>query len=521
MLSAPTSEASTQAPGLAAPIAAGAGDSDSAPAACAPAAAADERAVMREAWRTLSVVSLASIFTGLSGSALNVALPSVVRHFHASSAAASWILLAYMLASTVLMLTFGRLADMFGRRSMYLAGLATFTVASFLCGLAPGAWFLVGLRVLQAAGAAMLLVNSAAIVTDAFPRHRLGEGMGIYLASFSVAQLLGPTLGGVLAQHAGWRWVFWFNVPVGVACLVWGAIALRRVPRNGDSHRIDVRGNLLVLVALGSGLVALSEVTSLGWSSPVVLAGLALFVLLVPAFIAFERRLDHPLVDVSLFRDHAFAFGLLAAFLNAVSQIGVVLLLALYFQAVEGADPVTAGVRILPVAVATLLFSGPSGFFQRRASPLTLTVCGNLCTIGGLVVLLLGVSASGHYSTLVIGLLLVGTGSGLFMPANTTALMHNLPSHRLGIANAMRLMLQNSGLVIGTAVILSVLTSPVPFSLRQYVFDGTISKVSTSGLAQLITGYHWTLLTMIGISSAALLASVSARHADRAARPPA
>src|SRR5262249_50392321 len=161
------------------------------------------------AWRVLSVVSMASILTALGGSSLNVALPEVVRHFHASAVAASWMLLSFMLANTVLMVVFGRLADMVGRRTMYLWGLATYTGTSLLLGFSPDAWTLVGLRVVQAAGSAMLLTNSAALITDAFPRRHLGRGMGIYIASFSVAQLVGPTLGGFLTHRFGWEWVFW------------------------------------------------------------------------------------------------------------------------------------------------------------------------------------------------------------------------------------------------------------------------------------------------------------------------
>ena len=473
----------------------------------------DERAAMREAWRTLSVVGLASIFSGMSTSALNVALPSVVWHFSASATQASWVLLAFMLTQTVLMVTFGRLADLFGRRSMYLAGLTTFTVASLAAGFAPSAWALVGLRVLQAAGSAMLLTNSAALVTDAFPRHRLGQGMGVYLASFSIAQLLGPTVGGFLAAHAGWRWLFWYNVPVGLACLAWGAVALRRTPPAGQRRSLDLPGNLLVLLALGSGLVALSQVTSLGWSAPAVLVGLGASAVLLPVFLAAERRTAHPLVDVSLFRDRAFAFGLLASFLNSVAQIGVVLLFALYFQAVAGEDALAAGLRVLPVALTALVFSSSSGLLQRRFAPRTLTVVGNLTTAAGLLVLLLSATADVRYDHVVLGLALAGAGSGLFMPANTTALMRSLPSARLGIANAMRLMLQNTGIVVGTAVILSVLTSPLPLDLRRYVFAGTISGVSGPGLHELVTGYHRTLLTMLGICTATLVASVCARRA--------
>jgi EmrB/QacA subfamily drug resistance transporter len=473
---------------------------------------------MREAWRALSVVSLASVFSGMSSSALNVALPSVVRHFDASAAAASWVLLSFMLANTVLMIVFGRLADMFGRRSMYLLGLATFTLASFLCGLAPTAWTLVGLRVLQAAGAAMLLTNSAAIVTAAFPRARLGQGMGIYLASFSIAQLLGPTLGGFLAAHAGWQWVFWFNVPIGLACLVWGAVALPRLARTGARQGIDLTGNLLVLVALGSGLAALSQGTSLGWTHPLVLGGLAVFAVGLPVFVRYERRVASPLVDLTLFGNRPFALGLLASFLNSVSQIGVVLLFALYFQAVDGADPLTAGLRVLPVAIAALTVSACSGLFQARLDPRTLAAVGNLVSAAGLVVLLLSVAADSSYPRVAAGLVLMGAGSGLFMPANTTAQMREMPPDRLGIANAMRLMLQNSGLVVGTAVCLSVLTGPLPADLRQYVFAGTIADVSASGLADLLLGYRWTLATMLTVCLTTALVSAAARRADRRRR---
>jgi EmrB/QacA subfamily drug resistance transporter len=479
--------------------------------------APDERAVMKEAWRTLSVVSLASIFSGMSGSALNVALPTVVRHFDASATAATWMLLAFMLANTGLMIFFGRLADMFGRRSMYLMGLATFTFASFLCGLAPNAWVVVGLRVLQAAGAAMLLTNSAALVTAAFPRARLGQGMGIYLASFSVAQLLGPTVGGVLAEHAGWRWVFWFNVPVGLICLAWGAWALPRVQRSGQRQGIDVPGNLLVIVALGSGLAALSQATTLGWSSWVVIGGLVVFLLGMPAFVLFERRVMHPLVDMTLFRDRPFALGLGASFLNSTSQAGVLLLFSLYFQAVQGVDPLSAGLRVLPLAVSTLVFSSSSGLFQRWISPRALAVMGNLCTGAGLTVLAFSVITQAEYIAIAAGLVLAGAGSGLFMPSNTTALMGAMPHDRLGIANAMRLMLQQSGFVVGTAVVLSVLTAPLAPELRQYAFAGTLSDVSSDGLADLLTGYKLTLFTMLSLNAATVLTSLAALRASRRA----
>jgi EmrB/QacA subfamily drug resistance transporter len=473
----------------------------------------DDPAVMRQAWRTLSVVGLASMFSGLSNSALNVALPAVARHYEASASASSWILLSFMLTQTLLMVFFGRLADLFGRRSMYLTGLAVFTVGNLLAGFAPDAWSLVATRVLQAAGAAMLLTNSAALVTGAFPRHRLGQGMGIYLASFSVAQLLGPTLGGFLAEHVGVQWLFWSNVPVGIACLVWGVLALPPVPRSGEPISLDVPGNLLVFLGLGCGLVALSQVTSLGWTDPLVLGGVAVFLVLFPVFILVERRVRDPLVDTTLFVDRSFSWGLTAQFLNAVGMFGVLLLVALYLQAVGGEDALSAGIKVLPEAIAALLFSAASGYFQRWVSAHTLTVLGNAATALGLAVLLVYAGAEVNYAAVYVGIVLVGAGSGLFMPSNTQVLLATLPSARLGVANGMRLMLQNTGGVLGTAVILTVLTTPLPFELRRYVFAGTISDVSEEGLLDVVTGYRWTAVVMVVVCLASMACSLVARRA--------
>ncbi|MFG2077882.1 MFS transporter [Nonomuraea maritima] len=464
------------------------------------------------AWRTLSVVSLASVLTGLGGSAINVALPEIARHTGADATAASWILLGFQLTTTVLMVVFGRLADLFGRRRMYLVGLATYTGAALLAGLAPNAWTIVAMRVLQAAGAAMLLTNSAALVSDAFPRERLGEGMGVYVASFSIAGLIGPTLGGVLAESLGWRWVFWFNVPIGIICLAWGAIVLRRPPANERESGLDAAGSALVLLTLGGLLLALSEYTRLGWDHPLVLGGLVAFVVGLPLFVLRESRAAYPVVDLSLFRERAFAFGTLASFLNAVARMGMVFLVALYFQAVRGDDPVQAGLKVLPLAIAAMVASVTSGFLQRLMSARALAVAGAATTTCGLVVLLSVMSVSTPYPAVATGLVLIGLGSGVFLPSNTTAILDGLPSNRLGIVNAMRLMLQNTGNVVGTGLVLSVITAPLPAALHDQVFAGTLAQLSGEAVGQLVTGYRWALTTMAAISVLTVLACLARRR---------
>ncbi|MEV0616929.1 MFS transporter [Nonomuraea sp. NPDC050404] len=465
------------------------------------------------AWRTLSVVSLASMLTGLGGSAINVALPEIARHTGAGATAAGWILLGYQLTTTVLMVVFGRLADLFGRRRMYLLGLGTYTLAAFLAGLAPNAWVIVAMRVLQAAGAAMLLTNSAALVSDAFPRERLGEGMGVYVASFSIAGLIGPTLGGLLVGSLGWQWVFWFNVPLGLLCLLWGAIVLRRPESGSRDGGLDGTGNVLVLATLGGLLLALSEVTRLGWDHPVVLGGLAAFAVGLPLFLLRETRAAHPVVDLGLFRERGFAYGTLASFLNAVARMGMVFLVALYFQAVRGDDPVEAGVKVLPLAISALIASVTSGFLQRLMSARTLAAAGAAMTTCGLVVMCAVMSATMPYAAVAAGLVLIGLGSGVFLPANNTAILDGLPSGRLGIVNAMRLMLQNTGNVVGTAMVLSIITAPLPAVLHQQVFAGTLAQLSGVAVEQLVTGYRWALGSMAAISVLTVLACLARRKA--------
>lgn len=475
----------------------------------------DDPRQMRQAWRTLSVVSMASTLTALNGSALNVVLPDLVRHFHATPVAASWVLLSFQLANTALMVIFGRLADLMGRRQMYLAGLSVYTVASLALGFSPGVWWLVALRVVQAAGAAMLITNSAALVTSAFPRRHLGTGMGIYIASFSVAQLVGPTVGGFLAGQFGWEWVFWFNVPLGVAGMVWGAIALRAERPESPDRRIDLPGNVLVVVSLCALLIGLSEATELGWASPIVIGGIVVFVVLTPLLIWLERRTAVPVLDFRLFSERPLAFGVSAALLNSMARFAVVLIVPLFFQAVDGESAVEAGLRVLPLSVVSMLASMAGGVWLRRAGARTVATLGCVVTTAGIAVLLATLRAPTQYLPISIGLVLVGVGSGAFNPSNTTALLHDVPDSRVGIVNAVRLMMQNIGIVVGTALTLTILATPLPVHLRQFVFAGTVHNVSGDAISGLVTGYHWALVFLLVMSALTVAASAAGSRAER------
>ncbi|MDP9864600.1 MULTISPECIES: MFS transporter [Streptosporangium] len=471
---------------------------------------------LRYAWRVCSVTSLGLVLIGISGSTLNVALPAVVRHFHADAFAAGWILLAFLLVNTATLVFFGRVADLLGRREVYLAGFALFTVGSLLAGLSPGVWFLIAMRAVQAVGAAMILANGTVMITDAFPPDRLSQGMGVYIGTLSVAQLAGPTLGGLIAETAGWQWIFWVNVPAGLIAFVWGSFTLRRVAR-GPREPVDASGNLIVFAMLSAALIALSEAGSRGLSSPTVIVGAAVSVALVPALIIVERRASHPVLNVRLFGERMLAFANLASFCNALARAALILLAALYFQAARGVDAVTAALGVLPVPVGMALASPSAGSLGRRVAPYALSVGGSLLSAAGLGVLALNTDPATPYWIIGVGLFLCGCGSGTFLTGNTTQVMTALPAGSLGLVNGFRLMIMNVGIVLSVALTLSVLTSSVSAELRGQVYEGTLSRMSPVAVDQLMDGFRKTYAVLFAVALVGALMSALARA--RAAPP--
>lgn len=472
------------------------------------------RARLRHAWRVCSVTSLGLVLIGIAGSTLNVALPAVVRHFGAGPFESGWILLSFLLVNTASLVFFGRVADLLGRREVYLAGFALFTVASLLAGLSPDVWFLVAMRVVQAAGAAMILANGTVIITDAFPPEQLSQGMGVYIGTLSVAQLAGPTLGGLIAETAGWQWIFWVNVPAGLIALVWGAVTLRAMPR-GPKQPVDALGNALVFAALSALLVALSEAGSRGPSSPVVLAGAALFAVLVPAVIAVERRAAHPVLDGRLFGGRMLALANLASFCNALARASLILVAALYFQAARGVDAFAAGLAVLPVPVGMALASPIAGAIGRRVSPYALSVGGSLLSAAGLGLLLPAAGTDTPYWVIGTGLFVAGCGSGTFLTGNTTQVMRALPGGSLGVVNGFRLMVMNVGVVLSVGLSLSVLAGSVGPELGAQVYAGTLSTLSPVAVGQLMDGFRRTYAVLGAVALVGAALAALARPARR------
>lgn len=463
----------------------------------------------RYAWRVLSVTGIGVLLSGANTSTLDVALPTVARHFNATATEASWMLLSYMLVNTGLIVAFGRLADIVGRRRLYLAGLAVFTVGGLACGFATNAAELDAMRALQAVGAASIVTNTTALLADAFPPEILSLGLGLNVTLVSAAQVVGPLLGGLLATTLGWRAVFWFNVPTGVVGLVWAAISLRRSPRSGEPREpFDLIGGVLSFAVLGSLVIALSEGGALGWTSPPVVAGAIVFAVTTPVFLLVQARRRHPLVDLRMFADKERSMAYLAAFLLSLARFALVLLIALYLQAADGVDPFQAGLRVIPVAIGMMLASPVAGALAHRYSVRLLSTAGLALTGLGLAVLAALLRPHLPYALMALALLVIGAGSGLFLAPNTSSIMASIPARRRGIANGIRSMMQNSGYVVSVALSLAIVTSPLAAHAKKAAYAGTLSSLRGGELGAFTAGCRVALLVLAAATVAGMVVSL-------------
>jgi EmrB/QacA subfamily drug resistance transporter len=480
----------------------------------------------RYAGNVLFVVSLSTVLTALSGGLLNISLPVVVRYFHASALQASWLLLGSMLTVTALIIMFGRLADIFGRRPMYLTGAALMTVSSLAAAVAPDVTALIVVRIVQAVGVAMLLANLAAMLALTFPPERLPKVMGIYMSALSAATLAGPPVGAILAETVGWRWIFGLQVPIGAFCLIWAASTLRPMPAMSQHReRLDVPGTALVALTLSALVIGLSELQTSGLRSPLVIGGFVVFAIGLPLFVLVEHRTRAPLIELKLFAKASIAAANAAMFFGNMARWAAEVLGGLYFQAVNGDSALTAAVKVLPMPICTTLAGLAMGRISRWGSQRAIAVTAAWISTGGVVLLLFAFGGGAPYPVVGLGFLILGIGGGTFMPANTTAILQEVPKERLGVVNAVRMMLMSSGGLLSTALGLALITSTLPFALHSAVFAGTVSKVGHQAVVALRAGYSRAmlallLLSVIGAVSAMLSKRAHERSAAAAAAAP-
>jgi EmrB/QacA subfamily drug resistance transporter len=463
-------------------------------------------------WWALSCTSLGMLLATVNSGTLVIALPDLEQALGVGLLTLVWVILAFMIASTVLVLTFGRLSDIFGRKRAFVAGFAVFTAASLGAGFATGGTDLILWRIVQGIGGALLFANASALVTDAFPREQLGVAMGTNVMVAGIGLVLGPVLGGALVEIS-WHWVFWFNVPFGIAGTLWAATVLQELIRPEVDHRFDWWGTLTFVVGLTGLTYGISRGGIVGWNNAHTIVALALAVVLLPAFVAVERRAPSPMLDLTLFADRGFAAATGAAFLAGLSRFALTFVFVLYFQGALGDDPILAGVKLAPLALGMLISSPLAGAYADRHGARTLAAVGMVVSAIGLAgMTMLGTGSP--YWLAALWLLVNGLGSGMFNSPNTAAMMGSVPVHRRGIAGGTRMMLQNTGSVLSIAFVLAIITAAVPTKVLLSIFSGVTSGLSDAALAPFIHNMHVALWVLA--ATAFLGAGVSLLRPPRA-----
>src|SRR4051812_15486868 len=293
----------------------------------------------------------------INSGTLIIALPDLERALGTSLLELVWVILAYMIASTVLVLTAGRLSDLFGRKRAYVSGFVVFGLASLGAGFAGGGTELILWRIVQGIGGAFLFANAGALVTDAFPREQLGLAMGTNTMVAAIGLVLGPVLGGVLVSIS-WHWVFWFNVPLALAGSLWGGLVLHELSRRDSVRGFDLLGTSTFVVGLTGLVFGVSRGGIDGWSDPLTIGGIVVGAVLLPVFVAVERGQRAPMLDLTIFENRMFSAATGAAFINGLSRFALMFLFVFYFQGAQGDDPITAGIKLSPMALG-MLFASP------------------------------------------------------------------------------------------------------------------------------------------------------------------
>jgi EmrB/QacA subfamily drug resistance transporter len=468
-------------------------------------------------WWALSCTSLGMLMATINSGTLIIALPDLERELHTSLLQLVWVILAYMISSTVLVLTAGRLSDLFGRKKAYVGGFVLFALASLGAGFAADGTQLILWRIVQGVGGAFLFANAAALVTDAFPKRQLGVALGTNTMVAAVGLVLGPVLGGLLVT-ASWQWVFWFNVPFGIVGAVWGALVLHELAKPDQQRGLDLLGTATFVVGLTGLVYGISKGGISGWDNTLVIGSLAVAAVLLPLFVWIESRGRAPMLDLTIFRNRLFAAATAAAFINGLSRFALMFVFVFYFQGAQGDDPITAGIKLAPLAVGMLVSSPLAGMWADRRGSRTLAASGMLVTAAGLA-LMTTLQVDTAYWETGLWMFVVGIGSGMFNSPNTAAMMGTVPAHRRGIAAGARMMLQNTGAVLSIAFVLAIVTAAVPKPVLFKIFSGLAAGLGAAKLDPFIANMHTALWVLSAISVVgAFVAAARPKHSSEPAR---
>jgi EmrB/QacA subfamily drug resistance transporter len=425
-------------------------------------------------WLCFVSVALGTFMAYVDTNVVNIALPVMARDFQVDLGVIKWVVTAYLLMVTSLVLIFGRVADLYGRKRLYLFGIVTFTLGSALSSIAPTIWLLTVFRCLTGIGGAALMANGSAILTESFPAEERGRALGSLGSIVAVAALVGPLLGGFLSEHFGWRAIFYISIPAGIGGSLLGAKAIPSGRGERRREHFDFSGAVTLVAALGCFLFLTNALSQTARSAPMIATLLMAAVALALAFLVIERRVEHPLLDLTLFHSRAFSAAVTSSFLSFWALSVLSFLLPFYLDRVLGFAPSKIGAIFAPVPLVLLVAAPLGGHLADKFGARM------VCTMGAVVNLfsLLGLSTMGTETSalgVILRLIPFGLGSGLFTPPNNSAIMGAVPRSRLGIASGMISALKSLGSMSGVAVT-SLIFSIVQVAAMERLLAGGVTN---------------------------------------------
>ena len=448
-------------------------------------------------WWALAAVSLAAFMTYLDNNIVNVAIPTIQRSLNLSVSGLEWVVSSYLLTVAGLLLVGGRLADVFGRRRLFLAGMAVFTLSSLAAGLAGSGDVLIASRAIQGIGAALLMPATLAIIMTAFTNVReRSMAIGIWAAAGALALATGPALGGLISQHLHWGWIFLINVPVGVITFAIAIFYVSESRSESAVRQLDLPGLATSALSLFALTYALIEGNVSGWTAPRILGAFALAAVSAGIFLAIESRTANPMVDLKMFRSREFSGGSGTMMIWAFGVLGIYFFTSLYLQQTLGFSPVEAGLAFVPMALCVAVFAGIAPRIEARAGAHRTVAAGMLLMVVGLVLFArLGLQA--HYTSLLPGFMLFGAGAGLMNVPLTNAVMAATPPSVAGVASALLNASREVAGLLGITVIGAVLRTA----------QGASARGGADPVHAFLDGYHTGLLVTIGLMAAGVAVS--------------
>ena len=444
---------------------------------------------------------------GIDSRILIVGLPQVAAALHADAEQAIWLTQAYTLGSTIVLLLVGRVSDTFGRVKIYILGFALFTLGSALISFSFGPTEVIAFRFLQGIGSGILNTNSVVMIVDATPISELGFSLGLNMSSFRFGAMAGLTLSGVLLAIFDWRALFWVNVPIGIFGTVWAWKRLKEVGKVEKNEPFDVIGLTTFTVTLTSFLLAITfQAYGLAEVNTVYLLML-ICVLSLAAFVGYERRIEHPILDLRLLGIREFTGGVLAQLLNAVAWGAVLLLISLYLQIVLGLSPFDAGIRLIPFEMISLIVGLTSGRLSDKFGPLPFTTSGLLITSLALY-LLSTITIDTPFTSVLIFTLVFGLGIGLFGSPNMSSIMGAVPPERRGIASAFRSIMFSIGFTVSLNLAILLMSMVMPYTLLSQIITEQVSELTGANKQLFLDAMKTTYLWLAAFNTLAIIPSV-------------